>query len=390
MDDAPLRFGVIGAGAIGLEHIRNLEILDGARVIAVADPSAESLTIARDLLCDTMGITDVSYVADYQELLDSSDVDAVIIVRRQLHTRSSQWRNPRTHSTSSFSGQAAAHTVSLCAQGTPNFTHIDVVRDALASSKHLLCEKPLCTTVEDCVEVLGRVRSDSEAASRRLFWTGLEYRYIPAVARLIREVDSGAVGDIRMVTIREHRFPFLRKVGLWNREKHKSGDTLVEKCCHFFDLMVRIADVGCFPQRVYASGGHDVNMLDETDILDNAFVMVEFDNGGPRMMLELCMFAEASKNQEEVSVVGDAGKLEAFAPAHQRGGGAHVPNFRRGTRQLPWVDRVTPPDPAEVEEMYEGADESILGAGYHEGATYFELEGFLQAVRNRVFCTTLY
>eukprot|EP01046_Picozoa_sp_COSAG06_P085051 COSAG06_NODE_31792_length_515_cov_1.995192_1_plen_103_part_10 len=81
-------------------------------------------------------------------------------------------------------------------------------------------------------------------------------------------------------------------------------------------------------------------ILDETDILDNAFVMVEFDNGGPRMMLELCMFAEASKNQEEVSVVGDAGKLEAFAPAHQRGGGAHVPNFRRGTRQLPWVDRV--------------------------------------------------
>ena len=33
-------------------------------------------------------------------------------------------------------------------------------------------------------------------------------------------------------------------------------------------------------------------------------------------MLELCMFAEASKNQEELSLVGTRGKLEAFAPSH--------------------------------------------------------------------------
>ena len=96
----------------------------------------------------------------------------------------------------------------LALQGTPNYTHIDVVRNAMASSKAILCEKPLCTTVDDCVEVVERVRS--EAASGRMFWTGLEYRYIPAIARLVREVDSGFVGDVRMVTIREHRFPFLQ------------------------------------------------------------------------------------------------------------------------------------------------------------------------------------
>jgi hypothetical protein len=33
-------------------------------------------------------------------------------------------------------------------------------------------------------------------------------------------------------------------------------------------------------------------------------------------MLELCMFAEASKHQEEISLVGTRGKLEAFAPTH--------------------------------------------------------------------------
>ena len=59
-------------------------------------------------------------------------------------------------------------------------------------------------------------------------------RYGPSVSRLIAEADSGRVGDVRMVSIREHRFPFLKKVGDWNRLKRNTGDTLVEKCCHFF------------------------------------------------------------------------------------------------------------------------------------------------------------
>ena len=56
------------------------------------------------------------------------------------------------------------------------------------------------------------------------------------------------------------------------------------------------------PVRVVASGGHDVNHLDEVydgrraDILDNAYVLVDFDNGA-RALLEICMFAECSKHQ---------------------------------------------------------------------------------------------
>lgn len=45
------------------------------------------------------------------------------------------------------------------------------------------------------------------------------------------------------------------------------------------------------------------------DIIDNAFVIVEFDNGS-RGMLDLCMFAEGSKNEQEISVVGDIGKVQ--------------------------------------------------------------------------------
>ena len=71
--------------------------------------------------------------------------------------------------------------------------------------------------------------------------------------------------------------------------------------------------------RVLASGGHNVNHLDELydgempDILDNAFTIVEYESG-VRAMLDLCMFAEATRNQEEISVVGDKGKVEALIP----------------------------------------------------------------------------
>ena len=60
---------------------------------------------------------------------------------------------------------------------------------------------------------------------------------MPPVARLLAEVKKGSVGRVHMVAIREHRFPFLPKVGDWNRFSRNTGGTMVEKCCHFFDLM---------------------------------------------------------------------------------------------------------------------------------------------------------
>ena len=56
----------------------------------------------------------------------------------------------------------------------------------------------------------------------------MEYRYIPSIARVIREVDGGTIEKLRMLSIREHRFPFLRKVGDWNRFNVNTGGTLVE------------------------------------------------------------------------------------------------------------------------------------------------------------------
>jgi predicted dehydrogenase len=167
-----------------------------------------------------------------------------------------------------------------------------------------------------------------------------------------------------MVAIREHRFPFLVKVGNWNRFSRNTGGTLVEKCCHFFDLMRLVA--GADPVRVMASGGQDVNHLDEVydgevpDIVDNAFVIVDFANG-VRGALDLSMFAEGGRFEQELTVVGDRAKLEATFPGDR----VHIgPRDGSGVREVP------APIPADVPYPE-----------FHGGSSYIEHLRFIDCIR---------
>ncbi|NBU96182.1 MAG: gfo/Idh/MocA family oxidoreductase [Actinobacteria bacterium] len=318
-----VRYGVIGTGMMGVEHIQNILHLDGSEVTAISDPHGPSRAAA---IAEVTGAGRSAPAAfeHHGALLESGLVDAVVIA-------------------------------------TPNMTHVDVLGDVLATDVHVMVEKPLCTTVADCQRVV-----DAAAAgpADRVVWMGLEYRYMPPTTALLSEIAAGSVGRVHMVAIREHRFPFLVKVGDWNRFSRNTGGTLVEKCCHFFDLM-RLA-AGAEPVRVMASGGQDVNHLDERydgetpDILDNAYVIVEFANG-VRGMLDLCMFAEASRNEQEIAVTGDDGKLEALVTESllrvgRRSDGLHV-----------------------VDERPITAD-GVRHVGLHHGASYLEHVDFRAAI----------
>jgi len=265
---------------MGREHIANLSFIDGATVTAIADPNSDSRDRALGQVASSMPGASVRAFTHHQELFDSGLCDAVIIA-------------------------------------TPNFTHATVLKDALATELHVFIEKPLCTTISDCIDVIEWAEQRSHR-SKALVWMGLEYRYMPPVAELIKITDSGGVGRVHQVAIREHREPFYPKVDDWNRFNEFTGGTLVEKCCHFFDLMYHLTRSE--PIAVMASSADVVNHRDERyqgrspDIIDNAYVIVEFANGS-RGMLELCMFAEGSRDEQVISVVGDAAKAEARIPS---------------------------------------------------------------------------
>ncbi len=200
---------------------------------------------------------------------------------------------------------------------------------------------------------------------------------MPPIAALIAEAD-GACGGIRMLSIREHRFPFLDKVGNWNRFNRNTGGTFVEKCCHFFDLMRLILKSD--PVRIAASGGQAVNHLDEVyggetpDILDHGYVIVDFASGA-RAMLELCMFAEGSKYQEEIAAISAEAKIEALVPGPARFWPDHL-----GAPPVPKLI-VNPRAPKGPVTKDIPVDPRLLAAGDHNGSTYFQHQGFLDMVR---------
>lgn len=317
-----VRVGVIGTGMMGCEHLKNLLGLPNVVITAVSDPNEEPLNWAKLTLGEAADA--VTYFSDHCELLQSGLVDAVLVA-------------------------------------SPNFTHRAILDDIFATDIPVLVEKPMCTTVEDCIAIVNAQKNRSA-----LTWVGLEYRYMAPIAELIRQVHSGVVGDLKMLAIREHRFPFLVKVDNWNRFSRNTGGTLVEKCCHFFDLMNLV--VGSRPLRVMASGGQDVNHLDEvyngetSDILDNAYVIVEYANG-VRAMLDLSMFAEGSRHEQEISAVGTTGKIEAFVP-----GDGHIVIGERSTRA--------------VREVEVGIDPDVAHVGFHFGASFIECKRFIDAVAN--------
>jgi len=317
-----LRVGLIGTGMMGCEHLRNLMGLDSVAITAVSDPNEEPLRWATNTLGDRAN--SVTQFTTHEYLLASGLVDAVLVA-------------------------------------SPNYTHKSILDDILSTDIPVLVEKPMCTTVEDCISVVRAQESRSA-----ITWVGLEYRYMAPIAGLLQELRSGIIGNMKMMSIREHRFPFLVKVDNWNRFSRNTGGTLVEKCCHFFDLM-NLA-VGSRPVRVMASGGQDVNHLDEvyngerSDILDNAYVIVEYANG-VRTMLDLSMFAEGGQHEQEITVVGDIGKLDAYIPGN---GKIFIGN--RASRSVQEIDVPTDPD--------------IAHMGFHFGASFIECKRFVDAVLN--------
>lgn len=339
-----VNYAIIGSGMMGREHIQNISLLDDTEVTALCEPDAQQLSLSAKL------VPDAAVYKDFRDLIKDTNVDAFVIA-------------------------------------SPNHTHIDILKEILASDcRAILAEKPLCTTVEDCRTIAGL--ADNYQAP---IWVAMEYRYMPPVAEFLTRVAAGLVGDPKMIAVQEHRFPFLKKVGDWNRFNINTGGTLVEKCCHFFDLMRLLAADD--PVRVYASGAADVNFLEERyggktpDIIDNAFVIIDFASG-VRASLSLCMFCDGSYFQEEISVLGAKGKLQCLVPGPDRLWAVdnlddlgHSTGFTGEHRESEIV--YSPRSPKGPIRETVKVDTNLQLAGDHQGSTFYQHRKFLDAVRGQ-------
>ena len=328
-----IRYGFIGCGMMGQEHLRNIALLSDTTVTRIFEPDTHMAQISLGIAQNAQRATSL------EEVVLSNDVDCLVIT-------------------------------------SPNFRHAEQLQQ-IANLRHLpiLLEKPACTSLKQVreLETFGKHYSAP-------LWVAMEYRYMPPITKLMQEVHSQSnTGPVTLISIREHRFPFLQKVGDWNRFNQYTGGTLVEKCCHFFDLMRHLTQSN--PIRIYASASVEHNHLDERypegvpDILDNAYVVVDFESG-QRALLELCMFAEGARYQEEISVVGPRAKVECFVP----GPGRFWPD-QLGAPPTPLLV-MSPRHPKGPFEIEVPVDSIALAAGDHNGSTFYQHEKFCAVVRN--------
>jgi myo-inositol 2-dehydrogenase/D-chiro-inositol 1-dehydrogenase len=349
-----LRYGFIGCGMMGQEHLRNLAMIKDAMVVAIFEPDAAMQKLAASFAPEAI------FTTSFDALLARTDIDAWVIT-------------------------------------SPNHCHADQLAAIVAKNpKPVLLEKPACVDLAG-VNALQAILDDASSSAYLPIWTAMEYRYMPPITKLIAEAHSAQyTGEAVMFSIREHRYPFLTKVGDWNRFSRNTGGTLVEKCCHFFDLMRHVMQAD--PIRVYASGGQNHNHLDETyavgnqtlvpDILDNAYVVLDFANGR-RALLDLCMFAEGSRYQEELCVVGAKGKLDCKVPGPGRFwpaelGDAPVAQLtvsqRHKTGADGWTNNPTI-TAVPLKTLDIPVDKALLAAGDHNGSTFYQHQKFFDMAK---------
>lgn len=331
LEKPKFKFNVIGTGMMGMEHMR-VALLEGrATINGIFDTSPRSAIVAYKMLSTLQPDATLTQYGSLEDACNDPEADGLIIC-------------------------------------TPNFTHIDVIRTAVKSKKHILLEKPMATTLADAHEIV-KLSRDYGA----VFQVGLQYRFKAIYTEALHEaLQRKTLGDIKTLSIAEHRVPFLDKVKQWNKFSAFSGGTLVEKCCHYFDLMNLFSQSK--PVEVYATGSQAVNFVDfayegkKSDILDNAFVTVVYENG-IRANLNLCMFSPMF--YEELVLCGDAGHLRTWEREDYLAEGRQKTHLEiKGGEAKP--SRIS--TPTYPQHIYESG---------HNGATFFEHIAFIDSIEGK-------
>jgi UDP-N-acetyl-2-amino-2-deoxyglucuronate dehydrogenase len=166
---------------------------------------------------------------------------------------------------------AAEKQVDVVAVCSPNGLHAEHSIKALKAGFHVLCEKPMAITVQDCGEMI----QAAEKSNKRLFAIK-QNRYNPPVAAVKKVVEEGRLGKINSVQLN----------CFWNRNTdyyHNSwkgtlkmdGGTLFTQFSHFIDLLYWIVGDVDKVQAVMGNFTHQGIIEFE----DAGAVIVQFANG---------------------------------------------------------------------------------------------------------------
>jgi predicted dehydrogenase len=270
-----IRYGIVGAKstAIVSEHQRAILKVPGTRIVALCNRDPKELAAAAQLVPYP-----VNQYSNAEDMFSKEDLDAVVIA-------------------------------------TPNYTHRDMALKAFAAGFHVMCEKPLATTLEECDDIIAAGKK-----ANRLLHVGLHRRYRTIYTRLAGLIEQGELGKPVMMWSQEFRGdwsarfaddPTLGRIN-WRYSQQLSGGTLVEKTCHDFDVFNWFG--GGLPTRISATGG--LSVYEGRETLDHAIVNLDYPNG-LKANLQLSLFVPHGFHGRYAGLVGDRGSVKILEGSNE-------------------------------------------------------------------------
>jgi UDP-N-acetyl-2-amino-2-deoxyglucuronate dehydrogenase len=228
--DRKIRFAIVGCGHIGKRHATMVMRNEESELIALVD-------IADKNSLGLEEFAEVPFFSSIEELL-ASDLEYDV--------------------------------VNIC---TPNGVHSEQAKKALEKNHHVVCEKPMGLSKDNCESVIY-----TALQNHKQVFCVMQNRYSPPSVWIKNVIDNNILGDIFMVQLncywnRDDRY---YKKGGWKGTQDLDGGTLFTQFSHFIDIMYWLfGDIKNIQGR-FADFTHQ----ESTDFEDSGFVSFEFIGGG--------------------------------------------------------------------------------------------------------------
>ncbi|MEN1989476.1 Gfo/Idh/MocA family protein [Paenibacillus hubeiensis] len=270
-----LKVAVIGAGSISDCHLQAYAGNPDVEIYAICDLNEER---ARDM-AKKYGASRV--FTDYRDLLAMPEIDSV----------------------------------SIC---TWNNSHAEISIAALDAGKNVLCEKPLCQTVEEALAVEQAVKR-----SGKLLQVGFVRRYSDNAQILKQFIEAGELGDIYYA-----KASCLRRLGNpggWFSDRERSGGgPLIDIGVHIIDICwylmgkPKVKSVSANVSNILGNRAHIRNLsfykaadydASKNNVEDMANAMIRFENGAS-LLIDVSFTLHAKSDEMSIKLYGDKGGAE--------------------------------------------------------------------------------
>lgn len=254
----PVRFALAGFGAWGKLHAQSIAGNPEARLVAITAPTEATRKEA------AAAYPGAAIYSDAQAMIAEAEFDIIDIV-------------------------------------TPSHTHRDIALAALAKGKHVLLEKPMATTLEDCKAIAA-----AAAASKGKLALGHEFRLSSQWGEVKKIIERGTIGEPQYVLVELLRKPYRLGAGGWRYDQSRVGSWVLEEPIHFFDLARWYLSGSGDPVELYAYG----NSRDpqRPQLFDNFSAMFKYGNGSYAVVSQTLA---AFEHHQTVKVTGTKGAIWA-------------------------------------------------------------------------------